>query len=165
MLWADFPDRWAYASKYWTSFLFGVPLFAFAVFWTYQASKIPAKGSNGVDVFFPFWGSLFIVAGLSMLLSPLWAAWKAGNVYYVVTDCRAVIFEEGFKFAIQSFPRSSLANYNRVSGGGIKGDIIFQRVVTRNGKTTQLKEIGFIGLRDYKGAERALETLVANRND
>lgn len=106
-----------------------------------------------------------MIAGLSMLLSPLWAAWKAGNIYYVVTDRRAVIFEKGFKLTIRSFPKSSLAHYGRVSGGGTQGDIIFQRVETRSGKTTQLKEIGFIGLRDYRGAEQALETLVANRTD
>ena len=85
ILWAASPDRWAYASRYWKTALFGIPFAAFAIFWTYQASHIPAKVVQGLAVFFPLWGLMFVLFGLTMLLSPLWAAWTAGSVYYVVT--------------------------------------------------------------------------------
>lgn len=162
VLWAASPDRWAYASKYWTTALFGIPFAAFAIFWTYQASHIPEKGGQGFGVFFPLWGLMFVMFGLSMLLSPLWAAWTAGNVYYVVTERRAVIFEKGLKLSIRSFPRSSVAGYERVSSGGAGGSIIFQRIATRSGRGTRVKEVGFIGLQDYVAAEQALNKLVAS---
>jgi|ERR1700683_1657659 len=162
VVWAASPDRWAYASKYWKTALFGIPFAAFAVFWTYQASHIPAKGGQGFAVFFPLWGLMFVLVGLSMLLSPLWAAWTAGSVYYVVTERRAIIFEKRLKLKIQSFSRSSVARYERVSSGGPGGSIIFQRIVDRSGWGNRVKEIGFIGLSEYAGAEQALNKLVAS---
>jgi hypothetical protein len=61
VLWAASPDRWAYASRYWKTALFGIPFAAFAIFWTYQVSHIPAKGGQGFAVFFPLWGLMFAV--------------------------------------------------------------------------------------------------------
>jgi hypothetical protein len=161
VLWAASPDRWAYARKYWKTALFGIPFTAFAIFWTYgAASNIPAKSGQGFGLFFPLWGLMFVLFGLSMLLSPLWAAWTAGSVYYVVTERRAVIFEKKLKLNIQSFSRSSVAGYERVSSGGVGGSIIFQRIADRSGRGTRVREIGFIGLPEYAGAEQALRRLV-----
>lgn len=162
VLWAASPDRWAYASKHWMKALARIPFVAFAAFWTYQVSHIPAKGGQEVVAFFPLWGVMFIVFGLSMLLSPLWSAWTAGNVYYVVTERRAIIFEKALRLSIRSFPRSSVEGYERVSNGGAGGSIIFQTVAVRSGKSATIKEIGFIGLPDYAPAEQALNKLVAS---
>ncbi len=162
VLWAASPDRWAYASKYWKTALFGIPFAAFAIFWTSQATHIPPKADSTIGVFFPLWGLMFVTFGLSMLLSPLWAAWSARNVYYVVTERRAIIFEKKFKLNIQSFSKSSVSGYERISNGGAGGNIIFQRISERSGRGTNVTEIGFIGLRDYASAEQALNKLVAS---
>ena len=160
VLWAASPDRWVYASKHWKTALFGIPFTAFALFWTYGTSHIPAKSGQGVAIFFPLWGLMFVLLGLSKFLAPLWAAWRAGSVYYVVTERRAIIFEKSFKLNIKSFPRSSVAGYERVSSGGAAGSIIFQRITDRSGKGTRVREIGFIGLSEYAGAEQALNKLL-----
>ena len=97
-------------------------------------SHIPARGGQGFAVAFPLWGLMFVLFGLAMLLSPLWAAWTAGSVYYVVTERRAIIFEKRLKLNIQSFSRSSVAGYERVSSGGAGGSIIFQRIVDGRGR-------------------------------
>ena len=164
VLWAASPDRWAYASKYWKTALFGIPFASFAIFWIYQATHVPAaKNAHGFAVFFPLWGLMFVLVGLSMLLSPLWAAWAAGSVYYVVTERRAIIFEKKFKLNIQSFSRAAVSGYERVSSGGPGGNIIFQRITDRSGRgATRVREIGFIGLPEYAGAEQALNKLVAS---
>ena len=104
ILWAASPNRWAYASKYWMKALVGIPFAATAFFWTYQVSHIPAKGDQGIAAF-PLTGAMFVLLGLSMLLSPLWEVWMAGNVYYVVTEGRAIIFEKKFRLSIHSYPR------------------------------------------------------------
>jgi hypothetical protein len=41
-------------------------------------------------------------------------------------------------------------------------EIIFQRIADRRGRGTRVKEIGFIGLPEYAGAEQALNELVAS---
>src|ERR1700678_848687 len=92
ILWASSPDRWAYSSKYWKTAVFGIPFLAFSIFWTHQALQIPAKAPSAVAVFFPLWGLMFVFFGAAMLLAPLIGAWNAGNVYYVVTRRRVVIF-------------------------------------------------------------------------
>lgn len=160
VLWSAVPERWAYASKYWKTALFGIPFAAFAVFWTYQVSHIPTKGNQAIATFFPLWGLMFVAFGLSMLLSPLYAAWAAGNIYYVVTERRAIIFEKAFRLKVQSFTKASVAGYERVSSGGRGGNIIFQRVSVRSGRGMRVTEIGFIGLPDFAGAEQALNRLV-----
>jgi len=160
VLWAGVPGRWAYASKYWKTSLLGIPFAGLAIFGTYQVTDVPAVGGSGFAIF--SWGAVFVLVLLSMLLSPLWAAWIAGGVYYVVTERRAVIFEKHLKLQIRSFPRSSVLGYECVSSRGTGGSIIFQRVTERFGRGTRVKEIGFIGLPEYAGAEQALKRLLAS---
>ena len=113
-------------------------------------------------MFFPLWGLMFAAIGLTMILSPLFAAWAAGRVYYVVTERRAIIFEKVLKLRVRSFSPASVAAYERVSSSGAGGSIIFQRITERGGKgATKVTEIGFIGLSDYASAEQALKNMVA----
>src|ERR1700722_20373340 len=117
VLWAAAPNRWAYANKYWKTALFGIPFAGFSIFWTYMATH-GSKGGAVVPLFFPLWGLMFVGIGLAMLASPLFAAFAARNVYYVVTERRAVIFEKPLRLSIRSFDRFSLGGFERVSGGG-----------------------------------------------
>lgn len=161
VLWAASPDRWAYASKYWKTALLGISFAAFSIFLTYEPSSVPRKGDYEFTTLFPLWGLMFVALGLSMLLSPLWAAWTASDVYYVVTERRAIIFEKALKLKIHSFAPLAVAGYERISSGGPGGNIIFQRVSERSLRRTRVKEIGFIGLPEYAGAEQALNQLVS----
>jgi hypothetical protein len=160
ILWAASPDRWGYSRRYWTNALMGIPFTAFAFFWTYQAAHIPSK-AGAVAGFFPLWGLMFVGIGLFMLLSPFFAAWRANNVYYVVTDRRAVIFEKLLKLNVRSFNASALTTFERVSSGGTSGNIFFQRVADTGFRSGRTREIGFIGLRDFTGAEQALRQLIS----
>ena len=163
VLWAASPDPWGYASKHWKTALFGIPFTAFAIFWTSQVSHVPTKTDGGFAIFGTLWGLMFVTAGISMLVSPLWFAWVARNVYYVVTERRALIFERAIKLKIQSFTAASVASYERVSSGGLGGSIIFQRIEEKSGRGRRVTEIGFVGLREYAGAARALDALVSHR--
>jgi hypothetical protein len=95
-------------------------------FWTYQASHIPAKCDQGFAVFFPLWGLMFVLFGLSMLLSPLWAAWTAGSVYYVVTERRAIIFEKklelNIRFRGRPFPDANVSQAGALEGALSSGE-------------------------------------------
>jgi hypothetical protein len=164
ILWSGSPERWAYARKYWKQALFGIPFTAFAIFWTYQVGHIPEKAGHSPGGFMEFgtlWGLMFVAVGLSILLSPFYAAWSARNVFYVVTERRAIIFEKTFQLKIRSFNATLLTGYERVSTGGRSGSIIFQRTIERSGRGTKTVEVGFIGLPDYAPAEQALDKLAS----
>ena len=103
---------------------------------------------------------MFILFGIRILLSPVFAFWKAARVYYVVTERRAIIFEKVWSLKIQSFDASGFGGFERVSRGDGNGDILFQRTIERRGKNTDITEIGFIGLRDVSEAEQALRTMM-----
>lgn len=165
VLWADSPVRWAYAKKQWKTALLGIPFTAFSVFWTYGASQVPSRADSLSHLLFILWGLMFVGFGLSMVFRPFWAAWAAGNVYYVVTDKRAVIFEKPFSLKIQSFSSFVASGFDRVSSGGPGGDIILMRVPRTTGKgRTIIKEIGFIGLSDCASAESAIKKMSTSQN-
>lgn len=160
ILWAGTPDRWAYARKRLNKALFAIPWTAFAIFWTWGATQEAASKGDGVQWLFLLWGSLFIVFGLGMLFSTLWAAWVAGRMYYVVTEKRAVIFEKSLKLKIQSFSPAAASVYERVSAGGPAGDIIFEQIHKKGAKgRPYVIDIGFLALPDCSGAEQALKRL------
>lgn len=165
VLWAASPSRWAYARRHWTTALIGIPWTAMAAVTFLQSNHARAGETLAYQAFSFSWDLLFVGIGVVMLASPLWAAWRAGSVYYVVTDKRAVIFEKLFKVNIRSFSPLVVSGFERVSRGGPEGDIIFMRVPHRTSKgRTKITEIGFLGLADYARAEQAIATLAASAN-
>ena len=166
LLWAGRPDPWDYARGTWSTAAFGIPFLAFAVFWTHQVARLPAKASGGgpgaIATFFPLWGLMFVGFGLAMLLTPFFTAWRARQVYYVVTTRRAIIFARPWRLRIRSFNPAGLAAFERISHGGARVSIVFQREIERRGRGPRTREIGFIGLADFAGAEKALIRLTSS---
>ena len=165
VLWSARPHPWGYARSRWKHALIGIPFTAFAVFWTWGAAG-GFSGSSGKSPppFFVLWGCMFIVVGLCISLSPVFAMWKAGRVFYVVTEKSAIIFESTWSLKVQSFDASAFAGFERVSRGERDGDILFQRTIERRGKGTRITEVGFLGLRDYSEAERALRSMMESHH-
>jgi len=159
ILWAASPRSWDYARHKWKGAWIGIPFTAFSIFWTWGASG-GLSGGKSAPTFFVLWGVMFICIGLSILLSPVFAAWKASRVYYMVTPKRAIIFEKIWSLKIQSFDASSFGGFERVSSGGISGDVVFQRSIERCGKGTSVTEVGFLGLADFREAEDALRKMM-----
>src|SRR5260370_4184672 len=161
MLWSARPGPWGYARSRWKHAWIGIPFTAFAMFWTWGASG-GFSGSSGKQPppFFVLWGCMFILIGLCILLSPVFALWKAGRVFYVVTERSAIIFEKTWSLKIQSFDASGFGGFERVSRGERDGDILFQRTIERRGKGTCVTEVGFLGLRDYAEVEQALKSMM-----
>src|SRR5689334_15308610 len=101
VLWSARPAPWGYARSRWKRSWVGIPFVAFAIFWTLGVSGGFANSST--PPFFVLWGCMFIVIGLCIMLAPIFALWKAGRVFYVVTDKSAIIFEKTWSLKIQSF--------------------------------------------------------------
>jgi hypothetical protein len=135
-------------------FVFGIPFFAFAVFWT-------VKATSGSPWFALLWGGMFMTIGACMLLSPLWSWWLARHTLYVVTNRRALLIEAPWRCRIQPFTGERLLNVIRVEDGYGRGDIILDQLPIRGsrGRTT-IQEIGFFGLDDVKHVEQLLRATV-----
>ena len=145
------------------AFLFGIPWTAFAIFWTWGAAgfRIPdlSEGFKGFGLF-PLFGLPFILVGLGMLLSPLWAYRKAFRTAYVITDRRAITFQGGWSTTIRSFPPSKLRSVYRKEKDDGTGDVIIDHRAWRDSDgDSQTEELGFLRIREPRNIERMLNEL------
>jgi len=108
--------------------------------------------------------AVFLLAGMLMLSSPYWAAKRAKNTVYAITDKRAVIITKKRIIDIQSFGPDKLQDIiKRIRGDG-SGDLIFERYVsshhTSKGRTKQkVTEIGFFGIPKVNEVEDLLKQI------
>lgn len=143
------------------AFLFGIPWTAFAIFWTGGA----AWGSSQVEGAgwfraFPLFGLPFILIGLGMLSSPIWAFRRARRTVYAITNCRALSFEGGRTTTVRSYAPERLKEIYRKERRDGTGDVIIARRSWRDSEgDTQSEERGFLRVRDVKEVEARLRRL------
>lgn len=126
-----------------TQVLFAVPWTAFAVFWMWGASQ----GS----VVFSLWGVPFVVIGLRMLTSPLWAVRDARRTVYVITNRRALIVRTTgilrSELVVRSFAPEVLRSVERREALDGSGDLVFEKRQERGSKgRTHTVETGFLAV-------------------
>ena len=138
--------------------VFGIPFGGFAAYWIYMAYKITSK-SPGPDPsnLFPIFGAPFLLIGLGMLTSPLWAWLAAGRTQYALTSKRALIVSNLLSLSVRSFTYYEMGEVQRVERAGGEGDLFFAQhaVVSRRGATV-LKRVGFLGIPDVRSVEQMI---------
>jgi hypothetical protein len=113
--------------------LFSVPWTTFAVIWTVGAA-MGANGARGAAAWFPLIGLPFILTGIWMFFSPVWAFRTATRTVYAITDRRAFTIERGWVNKIRSYsPRDLRETQVREHTNG-SGDII---ISSRDGATAE----------------------------
>ena len=159
--WLQMPVPRYFTTGSTSAFLFGIPWTAFAIFWTVSAAWGTSKtGGFGLFRAFPLFGVPFILIGLGMLSSPLWAYRKALRTIYVVTDRRAITFDGGRTTTIRSYPADRLADVYRKERKDGTGDVIIARRAWRDSEgDRQSEELGFLRIRDPKTVETMLKKL------
>jgi len=171
VLWCQQPLPAAMARKESGGFLFGIPFFAFAVFWTYAAAggfdhSFGQKSLGGIGWFFVLWGCMFIAFGARILLSPLGAYLKALRTVYAITDQRAIIITAGRKQTVFSFVDQQLIEIHRVHADDKgRGDIVFHRQVQSGRRGDYYYETGFAAIENVREVEdklRELHRMTAN---
>lgn len=158
--WLGMPKRVYFTPVAIGAFLFGIPWTAFALFWTAAAAefKLPAF-NKGFDLF-PLFGVPFVLIGLAMLSSPIWAYWRAGKTVYIVTNRRAITFDGGWSTTIRSYPPDKLTDIYRREKPDGSGDVIIARRAWRDSDgDRQTEELGFMRIADVKDVERRLKEL------
>jgi hypothetical protein len=148
------------------TFLMAIPFTAFAVFWICGASgfKLPDFSKGGFS-FFPLFGVPFILVGIGMLLSPLWAHRKGLKTVYVITDRRAITFDGGWTTTVTSYTPDQLKSMSRKEKKDGTGDVVLgQRVSTSSNRGQQMVDVGFLRVRDVRKTEQMLRELMGQPN-
>jgi hypothetical protein len=161
ILWMEQPIPRYFTAVSTGAFLFAIPWTAFAIFWICGASgfKLPDFSKDGFS-FFPLFGLPFVLIGIGMLSSPLWAYRKAFNTVYVITDRRAITIDAGWTTTIRSYPPDQLQNIHRKEKRDGTGDVVLgQRVWSGSEGGQQATDLGFLNIRDPKTVEQMLKKL------
>jgi hypothetical protein len=128
-----------------------------------MALRAPLESGGGWTWLFPLWGVPFILVGLCMLASPLWARRKAGRTLYVITDRRAIIFEGGWGITVRSFEPQGLTGLKRRQRSDGSGDLILDQKTWRDSDgDPRTKDVGFFGIEQVKEVEDMLRRLASN---
>jgi hypothetical protein len=167
--WIERPVPRYFTPKAKAAFLFGIPWTAFAIFWTLAAAgqcEIPESSKGIVNIFrvFPLFGIPFILIGLGLLSSPLWAYRKALKTVYVITDRRAITFDGGRSNTVRSYPPSKLRDIYRKDNEDGTGDVIISVLNWRNSEDQpHIEELGFINIQDPRRVEDMLKRLAEQK--
>lgn len=158
LIWADRPARMAsFARQHVAQALFGIPFFAFAVFWTAMAFTM-TSGAGGdmswLRYVFPLFGIPFILVGAALLLSPAYAAFAGRRIVYGLTD-RRVITREG-RGRVTSFALADLDAIERRDHRDGMGDIVYRREHIIRSRGSHTKQHGFFGIREAQRVEQAI---------
>ena len=159
--WMDMPIPRFFTPAATAAFLFAIPWTAFAIFWICGASgfKMPDFG-KGAFSFFPLFGVPFVLMGLAMLSSPLWAYKKSFKTVYVITNRRALTFDGGWSTTIRSYAPEKLHDIYRREKRDGSGDVIIARDAWRDSEgDRQPVELGFFRIRNPKEIEQMLKAL------
>jgi hypothetical protein len=162
LIWSGQPQPAPYAlKKGGLTGLFGIPFFAFAVFWTSMASSF-TSGEKGPPRYFWLWGVPFLGVGLGLVLSPLWHFVRAGRTTYTLTSRRAVIDTTGPLARRTSVPLDQIPFVELQPGGA--GHVLFREVATASRhsfSTASTTKDGFIAIAEAERVERLLRETIA----
>jgi hypothetical protein len=120
---------------------------------------MPDFGKGGFS-FFPLFGIPFVLIGLAMLSSPLWAYRKSLRTVYVITNRRAITFDGGVSTTIRSYAPERLHDVYRREKRDGSGDVIIARHAWRDSEgDRQSEELGLLRIRNPKEVESMLRKL------
>ncbi len=123
LIWADRPAPGRLALTVWPASLFGLPFAGFAAFWIFGAMEASA-GTKGAFSFFPLFGLPFLLVGLGIVLTPLWAWMGAKKTVYAISSDRLVIINGR---TVRSFEPDEIDDLERRENADGSGDVIFRR--------------------------------------
>lgn len=143
----------------WT-FVFAVPWTLFSLFWIAGASGFKVPDFDEGFGFFPLFGIPFVLIGLAMLSSPIWAYRNALKSVYVITDRRAITVVGGFRTTIRSFFPSDLNDLYRTERSDGSGDVILESKTHHDSNgNVRTHHFGFLGVANAKETEDRLRAL------
>lgn len=160
LIWSGQPNPARFAKQYLPHAIFGLVFGAAAACLYFSRSPVQVERDPGGGLIY----MLFVVIGMSMLMSPLSYYNRAKKTIYAVTNKRAIIIPGVVWPVIQSFFPADIGQVSRIDKADGSGDVIFARGPSGGiGPGSRPKSpglpIGFVGVADARGAEKLIRTL------
>lgn len=157
-------------------YLFAIPWTAFSLFWEFMAAgsiwgsmdKMPEGMGLVMGIVFPLFGLPFIAIGFWMLAKPFSIRRMAANTIFAVTSKRALIFTQGSKKQLRSFPYENMNGlFDRKEGKDGSGSLLFNvksepREEGRRNRDMDPFARGFEYIPNVREAETALRRAMEN---
>lgn len=162
VVWSGVPKPRFFTGGTLATFLFAIPWTAFSIFWVVAATGFKIPRSLSFELLFPLFGVPFILVGIGMFLSPLFAYRNALRTAYIITDRRAITIDGGRSRTIRSFTPEKLSNIFRREHRDGTSDIIISRDGWKDSEgDKRTQELGFFRIHNAKTAESMLKQLAA----
>lgn len=163
LLWSGTPAPGEAASAALPGTFIGIPFTGFAAFWIWSAWSMMPQAA-GPWRFFPLFGVPFALIGLGVMLAPIWAALRARNTVYAVTERRAMIIVNGGGGGITSYGRADMAEVSRAERADGSGSVFFAtRTSTTSRGFVKHTRVGFLGIPDVRNVERLIREHIVER--
>jgi hypothetical protein len=157
VLWTGGPAPGRMAMQCIPIVLFGVPWTAFALFWMAMAGfGVSQSHESGPFFLFPLFGLPFVLIGIGMLTSPLWASRSAGRTTYAVTDRRAIIVTGGRWRTVKSYWPRDIREIERRQRPDGSGDLLFAWEPYSGSRSSRPARPGFYGIPNVQVVEGLL---------
>jgi Bacterial PH domain len=152
--------------------LFGVPFAGFALFWitmAYNGTHAMSKSSSNAFTrgfsIFPLFGLPFLLIGLGIVLSPLWAYLKGLSTTYAVTNQRVMIISGSGTRSVKSCTPADIVSVDHRERPDGSGDVIIRtNAVTRTNNSVSQVTVGLFGVSNVKEVARQVMNLHSQRS-
>ena len=150
-----------------------IAVFLFAIPWTAitlcvmgaTGLKMPFSGRDGTELLFFFFGVPFLLVGLAMFSTPVWAYRKALRTVYAITDRRAITITSGWSTTVRSYLPDKLKDVYRKDKRDGTGDVLITRRSWHDSDGhQQSEELGFLRIQNPKDVELMLKRLAEHAN-
>ncbi len=150
--------------------LFGIPFAGFALFWingAYQASSHISKSPNAFAKsfsVFPLFGLPFLLAGLGIVLAPLWAYLKGRSTVYAVTNQRVMVISGNGTRSVKSLTPADIVSVDHRERPDGSGDVvIYTNGIVRTSNSASSIKVALVGIPNVKEVAQQVIALHAQR--
>jgi len=152
--------------------LFGIPFAGFALFWitmAYHGTQAMSKSSSNAFTrgfsIFPLFGLPFLLVGLGVVLSPVWAYLKSLSTTYAVTNQRVMIISGSGTRSVKSCTPADIVSVDHRERPDGSGDVLIRtNAVTRTNNSVSQVTVGLFGVPNVKEVARQVMNLHAQRS-
>jgi len=153
--------------------LFGIPFAGFALFWIYTAfSATNAMSRSNHNSFtkgfalFPLFGLPFLLVGLGVILTPLWAYRKGLSTVYAVTNKRIMVIAGSGNRTVKSILPADIVGVDHRERPDGSGDIVIQTstLLRSNNNSISQAKVALCGIPDVKQVVQQVMALHTQRS-
>ena len=156
LLWSGRPDPRRVAALTLPVFILGVPWIVLVLYWTAAAFgfRLPEFTGDSLLGFWPLFGLLFVLIGLSLLALPVLAYRRANRTVYAITDRRCLIITAGNRNYVDTYEEEDIGTIKCNARRNGSGDLVFTASAAGAAKdVSRIRKAVFYGIAGVRQAE------------